>query len=99
MNFCGRCHLSCGICSGPSSLDCINCADGFIPSNGTCVLNQREDGPLVQFVKESDGRGIRAKDDVMNEAAGPRDSTYSSWMVGIGASFLAGLIVVVAVQV
>ena len=96
---CGRCHPSCQTCGGSSSTDCQTCAEGFIPTagrNGSCLALSEETGPLVQFVKESDGRETRAKDDVEGN---PRDSTYSHWMVGIGASFLAGLVVVIIVQV
>lgn len=52
---------------------------------------------MVQFVKESEGREARAKD---NPAEGiPRDSNFSHWIVGIGASVAAALVVVVAIQV
>lgn len=48
--------------------------------------------PVVQFVKESEGRGARAKD--FGEPV-----NLSRWAVGIAASFIAGLIIVLAVQV
>lgn len=51
--------------------------------------------PLVEFVKESEGRGTRAKDNVEPG----RFLSASHWLFGMAASFIAGIIVVLAVQV
>jgi len=56
------------------------------------------EGPTAQYVKESEGRGARAKDNYDN----PSDhSVYraSHWVFGIGASLMAGLIVMLIVKV
>lgn len=55
------------------------------------------EGPTAQYVKESEGRGVRAKDEDI-----PSDyHVYraSHWVFGIGASLMAGLLVVAIVQV
>lgn len=51
--------------------------------------------PLVEFVKESEGRGTRAKENVEPG----RFLSASHWLFGMAASFIAGIIVVLAVQV
>jgi hypothetical protein len=49
----------------------------------------------VEFVKESEGRGTRAKENVEPG----RFLSASHWLFGMAASFIAGIIVVLAVQV
>ena len=51
--------------------------------------------PVVQFVKESEGRGVRAKEDVDQSSV----IGTSHWFVGFLASFMAGIIIVLVVQV
>lgn len=98
---CGRCHPTCATCEAGGPLDCTTCAEGFSvlgETNSSClpILNRwpQQEGPVAQYVKESEGRGIRAKDN----PAEPDASYWSSWIVGAGASILAGLTVVVVVQ-
>ena len=50
---------------------------------------------MVQFVKESEGRGVRAKEDVDQSSV----IGTSHWFVGFLASFMAGIIIVLVVQV
>lgn len=66
--------------------------------NGVCICSSRArifEIPLVEFVKESEGRGIRAKDNVEPG----HFISASHWLFGVAASFIAGLIVVLAIQV
>lgn len=50
--------------------------------------------PLVEFVKESAGRGVRAKDNAETSHL----QSASRWFVGMGASFIFGLIIVLAIH-
>ncbi|KZS13967.1 furin-like protease 2 [Daphnia magna] len=95
---CARCHASCQMCE-VSPLNCLSCSDGFVWNNSTCIPASVEarifEIPLVEFVKESEGRGIRAKDNVEPG----HFISASHWLFGVAASFIAGLIVVLAIQV
>lgn len=52
--------------------------------------------PLVAFVKESESRGERAKDEAEPSSAPSRGL---QWLVGLGATLVAAMVVIVLVQV
>ena len=52
--------------------------------------------PQVAFVKESESRGERAKDE-MEPSLSP--SRGLQWLVGLGATLVAAIVVIVVVQV